>query len=532
MSKMWRTLPTRLFRQYVQTGIQTSGAGRQDEDYDRSITGYYLPQYLTEKGTLINHPVRWYAPASPSQHEDGGDNRERNEQHQNFRCGNFWSSCWNSGNIAEAMGLGSAIVLGLQLSRTFNKDQDEVEGKRFYKLAHAMPQTFTTRKSIMSATNVTKTKSTKENEQKEEPVEDSKAFIDKVARESLGQTYNTLGLEMAKSGRINLAASYFHDGAKAGNSRAQFNLAVCYEYGRGVDSNCKKAAFWYKKAAVQGHAMAQYNYGIFHLLGSGKVKKDEEEAVHWLSKSADQGLCQAQSYLGSMLVHEPNKDLDKGIYYLQEAAKQKDVEATYRLGMCYEEGIGVVTNQAKAGDLYHKAALKGHSEAQCCMGRFHQQGLGGIPADRTEAKAWFSIASENGNKEAKESLASIISLESEESAKENLASTICLESEEHLHRDIEKAPGIPTMHCSHSAPNLSAMLTVDAISNDLIRSLDNKSPIYQDCQRISYLDLLMPYFHMQTSTSGSGLFQIGNEDDVQILDDLRSEVKPRFVVAQ
>ena len=47
--------------------------------------------------------------------------------------------------------------------------------------------------------------------------------------------------------------------AKKGNAAAQFNLGICYEQGRGVEKDTKKAFEWYKKSAEQGFADAQYN---------------------------------------------------------------------------------------------------------------------------------------------------------------------------------------------------------------------------------------------------------------------------------
>ena len=50
----------------------------------------------------------------------------------------------------------------------------------------------------------------------------------------------------------------------------------------------KQAVYWYKKAAEQGYAKAQYNLGACYRDGKG-VTKDEKEAVYWYRKAADQG---------------------------------------------------------------------------------------------------------------------------------------------------------------------------------------------------------------------------------------------------
>jgi len=54
-----------------------------------------------------------------------------------------------------------------------------------------------------------------------------------------------------------------------------------------------EAARWYRKAAEQGDAGAQYNLGVMYKNGQG-VKQDHAEAVRWLRKAAEQGHANAQ----------------------------------------------------------------------------------------------------------------------------------------------------------------------------------------------------------------------------------------------
>jgi TPR repeat protein len=49
--------------------------------------------------------------------------------------------------------------------------------------------------------------------------------------------------------------------AKQGNAEAQVKLAMMYANGEGVVRDDKQAAFWFRKAADQGEAMAQFNLG-------------------------------------------------------------------------------------------------------------------------------------------------------------------------------------------------------------------------------------------------------------------------------
>ena len=61
-----------------------------------------------------------------------------------------------------------------------------------------------------------------------------------------------------------------------------------YFTGQGVKQDKEEAVKWYRKAAEQGYASAQYNLGNIYGNGRG-VKQDYVEAVKWYRKAADQG---------------------------------------------------------------------------------------------------------------------------------------------------------------------------------------------------------------------------------------------------
>ena len=58
---------------------------------------------------------------------------------------------------------------------------------------------------------------------------------------------------------------------------------------KGVDyseaGNYREAVKWYRKAAGQGHTLAQYNLGVMYRNGEG-VPLDDREAVKWWRKAA------------------------------------------------------------------------------------------------------------------------------------------------------------------------------------------------------------------------------------------------------
>ena len=66
-----------------------------------------------------------------------------------------------------------------------------------------------------------------------------------------------------------------------------------YEKAEGVAQDYARAAAWYRKAAGEGDAMAQFNLGWMYDYGRG-VAQDDAQAVAWYRKAAEQGDARAQ----------------------------------------------------------------------------------------------------------------------------------------------------------------------------------------------------------------------------------------------
>ena len=72
-----------------------------------------------------------------------------------------------------------------------------------------------------------------------------------------------------------------------------------FAQGRGVLKDDAQAALWYRKAAEQGIAQAQYNYGLLSASGAKSLPRDEAGAITWIRLAAEQGLAEAQCSLGA-----------------------------------------------------------------------------------------------------------------------------------------------------------------------------------------------------------------------------------------
>ena len=67
------------------------------------------------------------------------------------------------------------------------------------------------------------------------------------------------------------AVSWYRKAAEQGDADAQYNLGVMYDAGQGVPQDYAAAVSWYRKAAEQGYAGAQYNLGVMYERGSRRA---------------------------------------------------------------------------------------------------------------------------------------------------------------------------------------------------------------------------------------------------------------------
>jgi len=102
-----------------------------------------------------------------------------------------------------------------------------------------------------------------------------------------------------------------------------------------------EAVRWFRLAAEQGYADAQYDLGLMYTEGRGVVE-DDAEGVVWLRKAGDQGHAEAQFQLGKMfeLGEGVTRDLDEATRWYRLAGEQGVVLAQYRLGKLYASADG------------------------------------------------------------------------------------------------------------------------------------------------------------------------------------------------
>lgn len=189
--------------------------------------------------------------------------------------------------------------------------------------------------------------------------------------------------------------------AEAGDASSQVYLGHAFFYGDlGLATNTVEAVKWFRKAAEQNHAEAQYRLGYSYSEGRG-VAKDEAEAAKWWRKAAEQNLAVAQCELGSCYFSGRGivQDGTNALYWFQKAADKGNADAQHYLGLIYEFGIGRGGQKdLKESSLWYlRAASQGAGVPQIMIGQMYEEGAG-VMQDFVEAYRWFNIAAASAEK--------------------------------------------------------------------------------------------------------------------------------------
>lgn len=169
------------------------------------------------------------------------------------------------------------------------------------------------------------------------------------------------------------------------NSDAAYSLYMIYKYGGEYYKNDILAKNYLFIAGKDGHTDAQYSIGHEYICGE-ILPKDYNKALLWLKKAAEQGHSIAQRRLGCLYISEPFNNEEEGFKWIMKAANQKDPEAEYLIGGCYEHAIGTVKDMVNANKWYRKAAGKNHPDA--C----YELGVNYIYGEGVEKKEEYGIA--------------------------------------------------------------------------------------------------------------------------------------------
>ena len=188
-----------------------------------------------------------------------------------------------------------------------------------------------------------------------------------------------------------------------GDSEAAGKLAFCYEYGRGVQRDEKKAFELYKLGAKRGNGMSQFKLAEFLILGRPEgTEPDVNTALKWYDAAAKSRNPQALFRMGVFYLDGMGpirKDDEKAAKYFYESAKLGYAQAQYNLACLFSEGRGVMKDEAAALFWYLQAAKKGDAASARTIGIFYLEGRG-VSKSITKAEQWLRRAAEAGDFEA------------------------------------------------------------------------------------------------------------------------------------
>ena len=117
------------------------------------------------------------------------------------------------------------------------------------------------------------------------------------------------GVNAAFEGNYDIAFREFSIAAEEGLHLAQYNLAILYFFGQGVEKDIDQAFKWTEAAANQGHVAAQFNLGSLYYTGDG-TSVDRDKAVELYESAANAGHGEAAFVLATMYDEADHVDGD------------------------------------------------------------------------------------------------------------------------------------------------------------------------------------------------------------------------------
>ena len=216
---------------------------------------------------------------------------------------------------------------------------------------------------------------------------------------------------------LDAGAKLLKAAATSGDSVAQYRLASLYRRGWGVPQDDKIAFRWYLKSAQQDNPSACHALGLAYLEGAG-VRQDFRRSVFWFEKAVKMDVVAARTFLASLYLDAPgvSRNYKRVGELLRPLSRDGDAYALAKMGLLYEEGLGIEKNLSMAVLAYRKAvnvklpgevqnleekqqvmlARKAQTEAAARLGSLYLKGLG-VETDFERAARYFRMAAKGGD---------------------------------------------------------------------------------------------------------------------------------------
>ncbi len=182
-----------------------------------------------------------------------------------------------------------------------------------------------------------------------------------LAASNLGQLYFEGKLVLPDPRK---AYVYFNQAADLGYTTVHYQLGLMHEQGRGVPVTPSEAAYHYRMAALEGHREALQRLAQFYLTGKG-VSMDLDRAGFWLSRLAQAG--NTGGLLALVDIALTRERYAEALPMLRRLSRNANETvsgfAFDRLSRCYQLGLGVKPDAARAQRYFDEAVKRGHADA-------------------------------------------------------------------------------------------------------------------------------------------------------------------------
>lgn len=185
------------------------------------------------------------------------------------------------------------------------------------------------------------------------------------------------------------AERWYRRAAEQGHLLAEYELAETFFAGDGFATDYPEAKKWYLKAAAQGHGPSQLRLGFLHAEKHFKgLKVDHAEAEKWFTKAAEQNTGDAQFRLGNFYINfRRPPDYARGALWLKKAAEGGNRTAMFDLGRLLLEGTGVPKDAGAGIGWIKRSAEAGTLQAQMMLVQIYAEGKQ-APKDALESLKW------------------------------------------------------------------------------------------------------------------------------------------------
>ena len=185
-------------------------------------------------------------------------------------------------------------------------------------------------------------------------------------------------------------------GARLGNGRCQYQVAIMYRDGIGTDIDVDESEKWFE--------LYPYSITLWNDMWAAdwaKIHDDYNSSLinRMYSKCAHGGNIAALSnILNSAIANNKfgKNEYGEVVKLMEFMAKNGNLDAARRMGNLYYDGVGVKKDYSTAIKWYEKAALLGDQWSKNRLGEMYRDGKGTYP-DVEKAKEWFTKASIFGN---------------------------------------------------------------------------------------------------------------------------------------